>query len=90
MDRLLADGRRYLTGETLTFADITFASFGALAVLPPEYPGNRLGGRRMTMADIRDPAWLAEVENCGRARPASSSCASTAKSGLPALADTRG
>jgi glutathione S-transferase len=35
MDQLLADGRRYLTGETLTFADITFASLGALAVLPP-------------------------------------------------------
>ncbi len=68
MDRLLADGRRYLTGETLTFADITFASLGALAVLPPEYPGNRLGGRRMTVADIRDPAWLAEVEEL-RARP---------------------
>jgi len=59
---LLADGRRYLTGETLTFADITFASLGALAVLPPEYPGNRLSGRRMTMAEIHDPAWRAEAE----------------------------
>jgi glutathione S-transferase len=69
MDRLLADGRRYLTGATLTFADITFASLGALAVLPPEFPGNRLGGRRVTVADIRDPAWRAEVEEL-RARPA--------------------
>lgn len=68
MDRLLADGRRYLTGETLTFADITFASLGALAVLPPEYPGNRLGGRRMSVTDIRDPRWRAEVEEL-RARP---------------------
>ncbi len=68
VDQLLADGRRYLTGETLTFADITFASLGALAVLPPEYPGNRLGGRRMSVADIRDPAWRAEVEEL-RARP---------------------
>jgi len=68
VDQLLADGRRYLTGETLTFADITFASLGALAVLPPEYPGNRLGGRRMALADIRDPAWRAEVEGL-RARP---------------------
>jgi glutathione S-transferase len=68
VDRLLADGRRYLTGETLTFADITFASLGALAVLPPEYPGNRLGGRRMAMTDIRDPRWRAEVEEL-RARP---------------------
>ena len=38
VDRLLADGRPYLTGATLTFADLTFASLGALAVLPPEYP----------------------------------------------------
>jgi len=68
VDQLLADGRRYLTGATLTFADITFASLGALAVLPPEYPGNRLGGRRMAVADIRDPAWRAEVEEL-RARP---------------------
>jgi len=68
MDALLADGRPYLTGSTLTFADITFASLGALAVLPPEYPGNRLGGPRMTANDIRDPAWLAEVERF-RARP---------------------
>ena len=68
MDQLLADGRRYLTGETLTFADITFASLGALAVLPPEYPGNRLGGRRMAATEIRDPRWRAEVEEL-RARP---------------------
>ncbi len=68
VDQLLADGRRYLTGETLTFADITFASLGALAVLPPEYPGNRLAGRRMALADIRDAAWRAEVEEL-RARP---------------------
>jgi glutathione S-transferase len=68
MDQLLADGRRYLTGATLTFADITFASLGALAVLPPEYPGNRLGGRRMAATDIRDPRWRAEVEEL-RARP---------------------
>jgi glutathione S-transferase len=68
MDALLADGRTYLTGATLTFADITFASLGALAVLPPEYPGNRLGGPRLTIDDITDPAWRAEVERF-RARP---------------------
>ena len=68
MDRLLADGRRYLTGETLTFADIAFASLGALAVLPPEYPGNRLGGRRLSLEDIRNPAWREEVARF-RARP---------------------
>ena len=69
VDALLADGRRYLTGSTLTFADITFASLGALAVLPPEYPGNRLGGPRLSLDDVTDPGWRAEVERF-RARPA--------------------
>lgn len=69
VDALLADGRRYLTGSTLTFADITFASLGALAVLPPEYPGYRLGGPRLALDDVTDPAWRAEVERF-RARPA--------------------
>jgi glutathione S-transferase len=69
VDALLADGRRYLTGATLTFADLTFASLGALAVLPPEYPGGRLQGRRMSLDEVRDPAWRAEVERL-RARPA--------------------
>lgn len=65
----LADGRRYLTGDTLTFADLTFASLGALAVLPPEYPGVRLRGRRISLEDVRDPQWRAEIERF-RARPA--------------------
>jgi glutathione S-transferase len=69
VDAQLADGRRYLTGETLTFADLTFASLGALAVLPPGYPGGPLQGRRMTLDDVRDPAWRAEIESL-RARPA--------------------
>jgi len=69
IDVLLADGRRYLTGATLTFGDITFASLGALAVLPPEYPGYRLGGRRMSVDSIRNQAWRDEVERF-RARPA--------------------
>jgi glutathione S-transferase len=69
VDRLLADGRPYLTGATLTFADITFASLGALAVLPPEHPGGALRGQRVTLDDVRDPAWRAEVERF-RARPA--------------------
>lgn len=67
VDGLLADGRRYLVGDALTFADITFASLGALAVLPPEYPGG-LTGRRLDLADL-DPAWRAEVERF-RERPA--------------------
>jgi glutathione S-transferase len=69
VDAMLADGRRYLTGESLTFADITFASLGALAVLPPEYPGNRLTGRRLQFADVADAGWRAEIEEL-RARPA--------------------
>jgi glutathione S-transferase len=69
VDRLLADGRPYLTGATLTFADITFASLGALAVLPPQYPGARLAGRRLQFEEIADPAWRAEVERL-RVRPA--------------------
>jgi glutathione S-transferase len=68
VDRLLADGRPYLTGETLTFADIAFASLGALAVMPPEYPGG-LRGRRVLLEDVTDPAWHDEVERF-RARPA--------------------
>ena len=68
VDRLLADGRPYLTGATLTFADITFASLGALAVLPPEYPGGALRGQRMTLDDVKDPAWRAEIERF-RTRP---------------------
>jgi glutathione S-transferase len=68
VDRLLADGRRYLTGETLTFADLTFASLGALAVLPPEYPGG-LRGRRLLIEDVAEPAWHEAVEQF-RARPA--------------------
>ena len=69
VDQLLADGRPHLTGATLTFADIAFASLGALAVLPPEYPGGALRGRRLLLDDLTDPTWRAEVERF-RARPA--------------------
>jgi glutathione S-transferase len=68
VDALLADGRRYLVGDALSFADITFASLGALAVMPPEYPGGRLQGRRLDIADV-DPGWRAEIEGF-RNRPA--------------------
>lgn len=68
VDALLADGRRYLMGETLTFVDITFASLAALAVLPPEYAGRSLPCDRLTTDDI-DPEWRALVEGF-RARPA--------------------
>jgi glutathione S-transferase len=68
VDALLADGRPYLMGESLGFVDITFASLGALAVLPPEYAGRSLGGRRLALEDL-DADWQAEVE-AFRARPA--------------------
>jgi glutathione S-transferase len=68
VDALLADGRRYLLGDSLSFADITFASLAALAVLPPEYAGRSLEGRRLFVEDL-DPDWRAEVE-AFRRRPA--------------------
>ena len=68
VDRMLSDGRRYLLGDTLTFADITFASLAAIAVLPPEYAGRSLRGRRITIDEL-DADWRAEVERL-RQRPA--------------------
>lgn len=68
VDALLADGRRYLMGESLTFADITFASLAALAVLPAEYAGRSLHGQRLALEDL-DPDWRSIVESF-RARPA--------------------
>lgn len=37
LDATLADGRRFLTGDTLTLADIGFASSSAPMMLPPHY-----------------------------------------------------
>jgi glutathione S-transferase len=68
VDALLADGRRYLLGDAPTFADITFASLAALAVLPPEYAGRSLRGRRLVLEDL-DADWRAEVLDFRR-RPA--------------------
>ena len=68
VDELLADGRRYLAGDALGFADITFASLAALAVLPPEYGGRAIAGRRLDVGEL-EPDWRAEVESF-RARPA--------------------
>jgi glutathione S-transferase len=68
VDTLLADGRRYLTGDSLTFADITFASLAALAVLPPEYGGRAIAGRRLVIEDL-DADWRKEID-AFRTRPA--------------------
>ena len=51
----------------MTFADITFASLAALAVLPPEYAGRSLRGRMLTLDDL-DADWRAEIEGF-RQRP---------------------
>ena len=64
---LLADGRRTSRVDTLTFADITFASLAALAVLPPEYAGRSLGGAHAHARHL-DADWRAEIERF-RARP---------------------
>ena len=68
MDARLADGRRYLLGDTLSLADITFASLGALAVLPRNYGGGRLATRFPEVDSLPEP-WRTEVEGF-RQRPA--------------------
>ena len=67
VDAMLADGRRYLMGGTLTFVDLTFASLAALAVLPTDQ-GRSLAGRRVSMR-TSTPVALGLVEEF-RARPA--------------------
>lgn len=39
VSNMLKDGRKYLTGDTLTLADIAFASIGAPLILPEEFGG---------------------------------------------------
>ncbi|MGI8504443.1 MAG: glutathione S-transferase family protein [Hassallia sp.] len=38
VNELLADGRTYLVGDSLTAADITFAALAAPVISPPEHP----------------------------------------------------
>jgi len=68
IDARLADGRRYLLGDTLSYVDITFASLGALAVLPEQYGGAALATRFPAIEALPSP-WREEVESF-RARPA--------------------
>ena len=65
MDARLEDGRRYLLGETLSLADITFASLGALAVLPENYGGGHLATRFPAVESLPRP-WREEVESFRR------------------------
>lgn len=51
---ILSDGRRYLVGNRLTAADITFASLGGPAVVPPEYLPIALGRLPEMMASEVD------------------------------------
>ncbi len=39
VNQLLADGRKYLTGDTFTLADLAFAAVAAPMILPEEYGG---------------------------------------------------
>jgi len=68
IDARLADGRRYLLGDTLSYVDITFASLGALAVLPEDYGGGALA-TRFPPAETLPAAWRDEVREF-RDRPA--------------------
>ena len=68
MDARLTDGRRYLLGDALSYVDITFASLGALAVLPGNYGGGHLA-TRLPDADSLPEPWRSEVAGF-RQRPA--------------------
>jgi glutathione S-transferase len=56
----LADGRRYLTGERFTAADLTFAALATPVTFPPEHERHFLSfadappGARGTLAALRD------------------------------------
>lgn len=41
VSNILADGRRYLVGDKLSAADITFAALAAPTIAPPEHPATR-------------------------------------------------
>ena len=60
---LLADGRRYLAGDTISLADLTLASLAAPAIVPAGY-----GGPLPTLEEM-PPAMRAQVERW-RAEPA--------------------
>lgn len=60
VDTRLADGRRYLAGDTFSIADLTFAALSAPLIGPPEY-GVRLPavaqlppGMRPTVEELRE------------------------------------
>ena len=63
VDKKLADGRSFLVGDTLTAADITFATLAAVIVLPPEYS--------VKLPDLSEfPAEMAQQIRTWQERPA--------------------
>jgi glutathione S-transferase len=63
VDAALADGRRFLVGDQLSAADLTWAALSAPLIFPPEY-----GGSFPPLTELPAP-FRGEVEAC-RARPA--------------------
>jgi glutathione S-transferase len=57
VDARLARGGRYLVGDRLTAADLTFAALAAPVLLPPEY------GWPLPAADQGPPEWRALLEH---------------------------
>lgn len=51
VEKRLADGRKYLVGEGLSAADITFASLAAVVLLPEQY-----GAKLPTLEDLPEEA----------------------------------
>jgi glutathione S-transferase len=41
VNQMLADGRKYLVGDILSIADITFAALAAPVIAPPQHPKSR-------------------------------------------------
>lgn len=64
----LADGRRYLTGDTFTAADLTFCALAAVTVFPPQYGGGQ-GGVRLPPREAL-PSALAQEIDALRSHPA--------------------
>jgi cytochrome P450/glutathione S-transferase len=63
VDDRLADGRRFLMGETLTAPDLAFAALAAPIILPPQYGGPKLSDNEL-------PAAMRSATERWRARPA--------------------